>query len=164
MLMAGIQSGEVALELERRPVKDVVDAALRSLGAVLAKHKVEVGIPADLPPVPMDAGLMQRVFVSLAGNVAKHTPVGTHLSIAARQVDNDVEVVFEDDGPGLPKGREEEVFDSFARGEKQATRRGAGLGLAISRAIVSAHGGSIHAETPESGKGTRMVIRLPLRR
>ena len=71
---------------------------------------------------------------------------------------------FEDDGPGLPKGREEEIFESFTRGEKQATRRGAGLGLAISRAIVTAHGGTIRAQMPESGKGARIVITLPLRR
>jgi len=164
MLMAGIQSGEVGLELERRSVADIVDAGVRSLGAVLAKHKLAVDIPADLPQVPLDAGLMQRVFVSLAGNVARHTPAGTHLAIAARAAGDDVEVSFEDDGPGLPKGREEEIFESFARGEKQATRRGAGLGLAISRAIVAAHGGTIRAETPETGKGTRIVIRLPLRR
>ena len=162
MLMAGIQSGEVKLELERRSVADIIDAGLRSLGAVLAKHKVAVNVPADLSQIPMDAGLMQRVFVSLAGNVARHTPAGTHLSITARRLAGNIEVVFEDDGPGLPKGREEEVFDSFARGEKQATRRGAGLGLAISRAIVAAHGGTIRAETPESGKGTRIVIQLPL--
>jgi two-component system, OmpR family, sensor histidine kinase KdpD len=101
--------------------------------------------------------------VSLAGNVAKHTPSGTHLAIVAREVGNEVEVSFEDDGPGLPKGREEEIFESFTRGEKQATRRGAGLGLAISRAIVMAHGGTIRAQIPESGKGARIVIRLPLR-
>ena len=164
MLMAGIQSGEVGLELERRSIADIVDAALRSLGAVLAKHKLAVDIPANLPQAPMDAGLMQRVFVSLAGNVAKHTPAGTQLTIGARAVDEEIEVSFEDNGPGLPKGREEEIFESFARGEKQATRRGAGLGLAISRAIVAAHGGSIRAETPESGKGAKIVIRLPLRR
>ncbi len=164
MLMAGIQSGEVGLELERRPVAEVIDAAIRSLGAVLAKHKVALDVPAGLPQPPLDAGLMQRVFVSLAGNVAKHTPAGTHLAIVARVVGEELEVSFEDDGPGLPKGREEEVFDSFARGEKQATRRGAGLGLAISRAIVAAHGGSIRAQLPESGKGVRIVIRLPLRR
>ena len=164
MLMAGIQSGEVGLELERRPVAEVVGSSLRSLGALLAKHKVSVAIPADLGQPPMDSSLMQRVFVSLAGNVAKHTPAGTHLAIAARELAGDIEVSFEDDGPGLPKGREEEVFDSFARGEKQATRRGAGLGLAISRAIVAAHGGSIRAQTPESGKGARIVIRLPLLR
>ena len=164
MLMAGIQSGEIALELERRPIADIVEAALRSLGAVLAKHIVAVDVPRELPQIPLDTGLMQRVFVSLAGNVAKHTPAGTPLDIAARIVGDAVEVSFADDGPGLPKGREEEIFDSFARGEKQATRRGAGLGLAISRAIVAAHGGTIRAETPESGRGTRIVIRLPLRR
>jgi two-component system sensor histidine kinase KdpD len=164
MLMAGIQSGEIELELGRRPVAEIVDAGLRSLGALLAKHKVAVEIPADLPQVPMDAGLMQRVFASLAGNVARHTPAGTHLNISARESGEDAEVVFEDDGPGLPKGREEEIFDSFARGEKHATRRGAGLGLAISRAIVTAHGGTIRAEVPESGKGSRIAIRLPMRR
>ena len=164
MLMAGIQSGEVELELERRSIADIVDAALRSLGAVLSKHKVEVNLAPDLPQVPLDAALMQRVFVSLAGNVAKHTPSGTHLAIAARETGGEVEVSFEDDGPGLPRGREEEIFESFTRGEKQATRRGAGLGLAISRAIVTAHGGTIRAQMPESGKGARIVITLPLRR
>jgi two-component system, OmpR family, sensor histidine kinase KdpD len=164
MLMAGIQSGEVELELERRAIADIVDAGVRTLGAVLAKHKLTVDVPRELPQIPLDAALMQRVFVSLAGNVAKHTPAGTHLTIAARAAGETLEVSFEDDGPGLPKGREEEIFESFARGEKQATRRGAGLGLAISRAIVAAHGGTIRAETPVSGKGARIVIRLPLRR
>ncbi|MEP7070006.1 MAG: DUF4118 domain-containing protein, partial [Usitatibacter sp.] len=89
MLMAGIQSGEVGLELERRSVADIVDAAVRSLGAVLAKHKLAVDIPSDLPQVPLDAGLMQRVFVSLAGNVARHTPAGTRLAIAARATGDD---------------------------------------------------------------------------
>ncbi|MGZ5087358.1 MAG: DUF4118 domain-containing protein [Usitatibacter sp.] len=164
MLMAGIQSGEVELELERRSIADIVDAALRALGAVLSKHKVEISLPAELPQVPLDAALMQRVFVSLAGNVAKHTPSGTRLAITAREAGERIEIAFEDDGPGLPRGREEEIFESFTRGEKGATRRGAGLGLAISRAIVAAHGGTIRAQTPESGKGTRIVIALPIRR
>jgi two-component system sensor histidine kinase KdpD len=164
LLMAGLQSGEVELAVERRSIADIVDAALRSLGSILAKHQVKVDIAPDLPQVPLDAGLMQRVFVSLASNVARHTPAGTHLTIAARLQGSDVEVSFEDDGPGLPKGREEEIFESFARGEKAATRRGAGLGLAISRAIVQAHRGSIRAEPNPAGKGTRIVVRLPVRR
>ena len=154
----------------RQPVGDVH----RQL--VLGEHRAQrahprvhdVGDRAALELEPdfaaLDAGLMQRVFVSLAGNVAKHTPAGTQLTIGARAVDEEIEVSFEDNGPGLPKGREEEIFESFARGEKQATRRGAGLGLAISRAIVAAQGGSIRAETPDSGKGAKIVIRLPLRR
>jgi len=101
------------------------------------------------------------VLRSLIGNVAKHTPAGTHVTISARNVGQQLEVVVEDDGPGLPKGREEEIFESFARGEQQSTRRGAGLGLAISRAIVEAHGGTIGAEAGRE-RGTRIVTRLPL--
>jgi two-component system sensor histidine kinase KdpD len=73
-----------------------------------------------------------------------------------------VEVRVEDSGPGLPAGLEEAVFESFQRGENPSPRKGAGLGLAISRAIVEAHGGTIHAERLE--KGTRFVFTLPLKR
>jgi two-component system sensor histidine kinase KdpD len=161
--MAGIQSGDVKLTLEPRPLEESVHAALRSLGAVLAKHKVDVDIPPELPVAALDAGLMQRVFASLIGNVAKHTPAGTHVTISARPVEDAIQVSVEDNGPGLPKGREEAVFESFSRGDKNATRRGAGLGLAISRAIIEAHGGTIRAETGRK-KGARFIITLPLTR
>jgi two-component system sensor histidine kinase KdpD len=78
--------------------------------------------------------------------------------IAARALHSAVQLSVEDDGPGLPKGREEEIFESFARGD---SRKGAGLGLAISRAIVEAHGGKIRAE-PREGGGARIVFTLPL--
>jgi K+-sensing histidine kinase KdpD len=161
LLMAGIQSGEIELNLERRPIGEIVESTLRFLGALLAKHKVEVRMPPDLPQVVVDAALIQRVFTSLIANVAKHTPPGTLVTISARAAGDNVEVSVEDDGPGLPRGREEEVFESFARGESQAVRRGAGLGLAISRAIVAAHGGAIRAESGRE-KGTRFVFTLPL--
>ncbi len=161
LLMAGIQSGDVELNLEPRPLEEIVHAALRSLGAILAKHKVDVEIPPELPTVPVDGGLMQRVFTSLIGNVAKHTPAGTHVTIAARALEDGIEASVEDNGPGVPKGREEAVFESFSRGDKPATRRGAGLGLAISRAIVEAHGGTIRAE-PGRKKGARFIITLPM--
>jgi len=163
LLMAGIQRGDVELNFERKALAEVVDAAVRSLGAVVAKHKIAIEFPRELPVVALDAALMQRVFASIIGNVAKHTPVGTHVTVAARVVDDHLEVSVEDDGPGLPKGREEEVFESFARGDKQPPRRGAGLGLAISRAIVAAHGGTIRAE-PGRDRGARFVLTLPLKR
>jgi two-component system, OmpR family, sensor histidine kinase KdpD len=162
LLMAGLQSGEVELEISRQPLREVVDGAMRGLGAVLAKFHVALEIPEDLPPVVGDAALLQRVFASLIGNVAKHTPAGTHVTVSARVVAGDIEVTAEDDGPGLPKGREEEVFESFARGEAQSTRRGAGLGLAISRAIVEAHGGKMRAEGGRE-RGTRIVFTIPLK-
>ncbi len=161
MLMAGLRSGEIALAREKRELADVVGAAIASLGAILGKHRIVVDIAKELPPVSVDPQLMQRVFASLVGNVAKHTPAGTLATIEARREGNRIEVSVTDEGPGLPRGREEEVFESFARGERQGVRRGAGLGLAISRAIVEAHGGTIRAEAGRE-KGARLVITLPI--
>ena len=162
LLMAGLQSGEVQLELSRQPLQQIVDGALKSLGSVMAKFHVVNDLPPDLPPITGDAALLERVVRSLVGNVAKHTPAGTHVTLSAARVDGAIEVAIEDDGPGLPKGREDEVFESFARGEQQSNRRGAGLGLAISRAIVEAHGGTIRAEKGRE-RGTRIVFTLPLK-
>ncbi|HUL96165.1 MAG TPA: DUF4118 domain-containing protein, partial [Usitatibacter sp.] len=130
MLMAGLRSGEVSLARERRAVADLVDAAMRALGAATAKHEVIVEVPRDLPLVPVDPALIQRVLTSLVGNAVRHTPAGTRVRITARSEGRLVEVSVEDNGPGLPKGREEELFESFTRGESATERRGAGLGLA----------------------------------
>jgi two-component system sensor histidine kinase KdpD len=163
MLMARIQSRDMRLELERRPLADIVDAAMHELGSLTARHPVAIRVSRDLPLVNVEPDLIERVFTSLIGNVVKHTPAGTHMTVSARVAGDAIEVSVEDDGPGLPEGREEEVFETFARGEKQAPRRGAGLGLAICRAIVEAHGGTIRTERREE-KGARFVFTLPLRR
>ena len=164
MLMARLQSRDLKLALERKPLAELVDGALRELGAVTARHPVSVDVPQDLPLVSVEPALVQRVFTSLVGNVVKHTPAGTHVTVAARVVGDALEASVEDDGPGLPEGRDEEVFESFSRGDdSQTPRRGAGLGLAISRAIVEAHGGTIRSERrPE--RGARFVLTLPLKR
>jgi two-component system sensor histidine kinase KdpD len=161
LLMARIHSGDMQLTYERRHIQEIIQAAQASLDAVLATHPVTVDMPATLPPVPMDTRLMQRVFASLLGNVAKHTPASTPMRIAAKVEGQSMKVVVEDEGPGLPEGREEQVFESFARGEGTTERKGAGLGLAISRAIVEAHGGTIHAQRRD-GRGARFVVTLPL--
>jgi K+-sensing histidine kinase KdpD len=161
LLMARIHSGDLQLAFESRALPEVVQSARASLGAVLASHPVTMDFPADLPPVLVDRKLIERVFVSLLGNVAKHTPATTPLRVAARTRGAEVETVVEDEGPGLPEGREDQVFASFERGEGPPGRKGAGLGLAISRAIVEAHGGSIHAERRD-GRGARFVVTLPI--
>jgi two-component system, OmpR family, sensor histidine kinase KdpD len=160
LLMARIHSGDLRLELERQALPEVVQAARVALDAVLASHPVTVDFAPDLPAIPLDAKLGRRLFESLLGNVAKHTPAETPLRIAARAEGREVEVVVEDRGPGLPQGREEQVFESFTRGESLPGSKGAGLGLAISRAIVEAHGGSIRAERRED-RGARFVVRRP---
>jgi two-component system sensor histidine kinase KdpD len=163
LLMARIQAGDMQLDLERKPMRELVEESLKPLGALLTKHPLTVNVPEDLPLVSVDVRLMQRVFTSLAGNVAKHTPADTPICITSRVVGDRLEVAVEDTGPGLPQGREEEVFESFARGENEPARKGAGLGLAITRAIIEAHGGEIRAER-RAEKGARFVFTLPLKR
>jgi len=162
MLMARIQGGDLKLEFQRKALREVVESAVGSLGALLAKHPLTLDVPAELPLVSVDAPLMERVFVSIVGNVAKHTPADTPIVVSARVVGEKLETSVEDTGPGLPPGREEEVFETFQRGEHQPPRKGAGLGLAISRSIVEAHGGTIVAEAGRK-RGARFIMTLPLR-
>jgi two-component system sensor histidine kinase KdpD len=164
LLMARIQSKDLALDLHAKSIPELAEAGIRSLGGALAKHSVSLEIPRDLPMVSVDPKLMERVFLSLVGNVAKHTPAGTHATVSARLAGDYVEVSVADDGPGLPPGREERIFESFTRGDDTPSpRQGAGLGLAIVRAIVEAHGGSIHAEKARE-TGARIIFTLPLKR
>ena len=159
--MARIQSGEVRLHLEWHPLEEVVGSALAAIRPALGRRPVTVDLPQDLPLVQMDAVLIERVLVNLLENVSKYTPADTPVSISARTVDDSLEVSVTDEGPGIPTGREEIVFEKFARGEKETATPGVGLGLAICRAIIQAHKGKIHAE-PGRTKGARFVFTLPL--
>ena len=163
LLMARIRSGDMQLALERRKPRELIDAALAALAGVLSTHPVTVQAGSDLPPVLVDPALIERVLLSLVGNVAKHTPAETPIEVSARVAGDDVEFRVDDTGPGLPEGTESQVFESFQRGETQPTRKGAGLGLAISRAIVEAHGGRIRAERRPAG-GASFAFTLPLKR
>jgi two-component system sensor histidine kinase KdpD len=159
--MARIQSGEVRLNLEWHPLEEVVGSALGAVRAALGARVISIDLPPDLPLVQMDAHLIERVLVNLIENAAKYTPASARVTLAARAADGLLEVSLEDDGPGVPKGKEEAIFEKFARGEKESATPGVGLGLAICRAIVEAHKGKIHAE-PGRTKGARFVFTLPL--
>jgi two-component system, OmpR family, sensor histidine kinase KdpD len=159
--MARIESGEVKLNLQWQPLEEVVGAALNASRGMLQRHKVEVRIPRDLPLVRVDAVLLERVLVNLLENVAKYTPAGSTVTLSAEVVMEQLNVTVSDNGPGLPKGREEAVFQKFVRGERESATPGVGLGLAICRAIIEAHQGKIvGANRPEGG--ARFTFALPL--
>ncbi|HEY8100338.1 MAG TPA: two-component system sensor histidine kinase KdpD [Burkholderiaceae bacterium] len=159
--MARIQSGEVKFNLQWQPFEEVVGSALRASSSVLASHEVETRIARDLPWVRFDAVLIERVLCNLLENAAKYTPPGSHIVITAETRSPFLEVTVYDNGPGLPVGKEEAVFEKFTRGERESTTHGVGLGLAICRAIVDAHGGTIQAgHSPEGGAS--IVFTLPL--
>jgi two-component system, OmpR family, sensor histidine kinase KdpD len=159
--MARIESGEVKLNLQWQPLEEVVGSALDSARGMLERHAIEVRIPRDLPLVRFDALLLERVLVNLLENASKYTPPGSTVTVSAEVVDDRLEVSISDNGPGLPKGREEAVFQKFTRGERESATPGVGLGLAIARAIIEAHQGRIVGVNRADG-GARITFTLPL--
>ncbi|MBK7357592.1 two-component system sensor histidine kinase KdpD [Propionivibrio sp.] len=158
--MARLQSGAVKLNRQWQPLEEVVGSAIKATGTAIALHRVSVNLPDDLPLLEFDAVLIERVLSNLLENAAKYTPPGSQIVIGAMNVARDhVDIWVEDNGPGLPAGKEEEIFNKFARGQKESATPGVGLGLAICRAIVEAHGGSIRAENRRDG-GARFVFSL----
>lgn len=159
--MARLQSGKVQLRCEWQPLEEVVGAALQAMHRALARHTLELDLPADLPIVNIDAALIERVLCNLFENAAKYAPPATRISISARVRAPWLELSVADCGPGLPIGREDEIFEKFVRGRNEDAAAGVGLGLAIVRAIVTAHEGRVWAENQPFG-GARFVVALPL--
>jgi len=122
---------------------------------------VSVDLPDNLPALHVDAVLYTQVLVNLLENAAKHTPDGTEIRISAKSGDGEVVLIVEDNGPGLPAGDLEPLFAKFQRGRNEGDVPGAGLGLAICRAIIEAHGGRISAANREGG-GARFAVTLPI--
>ncbi|MBB5407915.1 two-component system sensor histidine kinase KdpD [Paraburkholderia sp. HC6.4b] len=169
--MARLQAGSLQLNQQWTLLEETVGAALRACKRVLADHPVRVTLPADLPLLHLDAVLMERLFSNLFENAAKYTASGTLLAIGAQQIDADgtpfVRITIDDNGPGLPAGMEARVFEKFTRGEKESAKPGIGLGLAICRAIVEAHGGTIGALNRLAAdghvEGARFWFTLPVK-
>jgi two-component system sensor histidine kinase KdpD len=159
--MARIESGEVTLNLQWQPLEEVVGAALDATRAMLKQHRIEVRLPLDLPLVRFDALLLERVLVNLLENASKYTPAGTTVILAAEVVADKLKVSVTDDGPGLPSGSEERVFQKFTRGDRESATPGVGLGLAICRAIIESHHGTITGMNRPGG-GATFAFTLPL--
>lgn len=159
--MARIQSGEIKFNLQWYALEEVVGSALRASGSSVKDHTVITQLPRNLPLLRFDAVLIERVLCNLVENAAKYTPPGSRIVIAAKLVGNAVNVIVYDNGSGLPAGREEALFEKFVRGERESAKPGVGLGLAICRAIVEAHGGKIDAGVSPEG-GAAFVFSLPI--
>jgi two-component system, OmpR family, sensor histidine kinase KdpD len=148
--MTRLEAGTLAVKKDWQPLEEVVGAALTRMQKRLGDRPVGIRLPDDLPLVQMDGVLMEQVFINLLDNGVKYTPVRSGLDISASVSDGAVLVEVADRGPGFAPGEEERVFDKFYRGQT-AESRGVGLGLAICRAIVEAHGGKIWAENRPGG-------------
>ncbi len=158
--MTRLESGAVELRREPHPVEEVIGAALNRLGKRLRGRPVTTRVPPDLPLVSIDDVLIEQVLVNLLDNTLKYTPPGTAIAINATATDRGVTIEFADRGPGLPRGEEDRVFEKFYR-PASSKGPGAGLGLAICRGIIDAHGGRIWAHNLPEG-GVAFLFTLPI--
>ncbi|SDD63395.1 two-component system, OmpR family, sensor histidine kinase KdpD [Variovorax sp. CF079] len=162
-LESGIAGGAVNLRREWQSVEEVVGSAIRAARPALGDMAVQTALPAELPLVEFDAVLIERVLVNLLENAVKYG--AAPIEVGARATERALVLSVRDHGPGLPAalhGREQTLFDKFTRGQAESATPGVGLGLAICKAVVSAHGGEITAANAGGG-GAEFTVTLPRR-
>ncbi|MDG4819244.1 DUF4118 domain-containing protein [Micromonospora sp. WMMD956] len=156
--MSRLQAGALGVTATAVGLEDVVPRALDELGPAAAD--VGTDLPADLPAAWADPGLLERVLVNVVANALRHSPPGRPPTVAASAHAGQVELRVVDTGPGIPADQWEHVFLPFQRLGDRDNQAGVGLGLALSRGLVEAMGGTITPETTPGG-GLTMVLRLP---
>jgi len=162
-LESGIAGGAVNLRRDWQSVEEVVGSAIRAARTSLGNTVVQTALDAELPLVEFDAVLIERVLVNLLENATKYG--APPIVVGARAEPGTLVLTVRDHGPGLPAallGHEQKLFDKFTRGEAESATPGVGLGLAICKAVVSAHGGEIAAGNARDG-GAEFTVTLPRR-
>jgi two-component system sensor histidine kinase KdpD len=158
--LARFQAGAFRLNLQWNVLDEVVGAALARAKPRLAGREIALSLPPEAPLVQFDPVLIEQVLVNLLENAAKYTAADSRVAVSAEIVQDGLSVTVSDNGPGLRPGEEEQVFEKFYRGSPESATGGVGLGLAICRSIVEAHGGKIGAGRSASG-GARFSFVLP---
>jgi len=166
--LARIEAGELQLRRRWGVVDEIISTALARAEPITRQHRIELEVEKELPGVQVDERAVSEVVYTLIDNAAKYSAVGSRIRIAAQRTGNEtIRMSVEDEGRGVPPDLRERVFDKFFRATRDGdvtTREpsGTGMGLAIAKGIVEAHGGKIWIETSNTGSGTRVVFTLPI--
>lgn len=167
MELARIEAGDIQLRRQWGSVEEIITAALNRAAPLTRNHRVQIRLDDELPTVRVDERAVAEVIYNLVGNAAKYSPAGTSIRVEAK-ADNEamVRLTVADEGSGIPPELRERVFDKFFRATRDADSgvrvpTGTGMGLAIAKGIVEAHGGRIWIEDTDDGKGTKVVVALP---
>jgi two-component system sensor histidine kinase KdpD len=164
--LARIEAGDLDLHRNWGAIEDIVEAALVQAEPLTRNHKIKVVVTEELPVIRVDARAVTEVIYALIDNASKYSPPETSIMIEAhRAADDIVEIAVEDQGPGIPANGRKRAFEKFYRIPRDgaaAGRRGIGMGLAIAKGIVEAHGGRIWIEDAKSGQGARVVFTVPV--
>lgn len=155
--LSRIEAGALAPERQAVDMQELILDRLRRLAPLFRDLLVRTDLPDDLPLVDGDYAQLEQVITNLLANLARHAPTGTDVWVIARERDGRVDVEVSDRGKGVPDEERERIFEPFQRGEGSAS---SGVGLAICKAIVEAHGGAIRVERAFGG-GATFVVSLP---
>ena len=167
--LARIEAGEMHLRRRWGAVDEIVSAALARAEPLTRQHEVGVDVEHEIPVVQVDPRAVAEVVYTLVDNAAKYSPAGTTILVtAARADDQRIRVAVENEGEGIPPDLRERVFDKFFRATRDGDAgggrhpKGTGMGLAVAKGIVEAHGGRIWVEDGSAGRATRVVFTLPV--
>jgi two-component system sensor histidine kinase KdpD len=160
--MARLDAGEIELQIAPHPIREVVEAAIEDSKSALANHSVEIRLPESLPPVPVDPLRIREVLIQLLDKAVKYSPPGSPIVISGEVSGRFLVTSVADRGTGIDGFDQALIFDKFYRGREHRYRiQGTGMGLAICKAIVEAHGGSMGV-TSQVGSGSVFCFNLPL--
>jgi K+-sensing histidine kinase KdpD len=167
MELARIEAGEMQLRRNWSSIEEIVGAALKRAAPRVRNHRLEVWMKDELPLIRIDEQAIAEVIYTLVDNAAKYSPEATTIRVSAQANGHDeIRLTVEDEGAGIPHELRERVFDKFFRATRDgdvggAKASGSGMGLAIARGIVEAHGGRIWIDDVDGKKGARVVVALP---
>jgi len=160
--LSRVESGTLRPDRGWYDLSALVDDVVGRLRPLAVAHELRVSVPDDLPPVPLDYVEIDEVLSNLVENALRHTPAGSRVEIDARVSDGQAVVEVSDNGPGIAPEALPHVFDPFVRlSVAPGAKGGIGLGLAVARGLVEAHGGHITAQR-RGGGGTIFTFTLPL--
>ncbi|MBI1779498.1 MAG: sensor histidine kinase KdpD [Proteobacteria bacterium] len=161
--MTRLEGGSLEFRLELVDLSEIIETALRRASRILAQHRVEMDLAADLPMINVDVALFEQAVFNILDNAAKYSPRGTSIAIRASAVDGKVKIAIEDEGEGIPPDQLERIFDKFHRVREGDSRpAGTGLGLAICRGFIHGMGGRVWAANRADRAGARFMIELPV--
>jgi len=158
--LSRIEAGDISWTMRQVELRELIDETVAAMRAPAAERgvRVEADLPAEALVAQANAEKVQRVLFNLIQNAIRHTPADGSVTVRARPLGRSVEIEVNDEGEGIPPESGERVFDAFYRGDASRADGGAGLGLAISKAIVEAHGGKIWLEPSRPGTRVRFTL------
>lgn len=164
--MSRIMTGEVRLDMQTVDLRDAVWNAVENVrpAADAKRVRIEKAIENNIGWTKVDPARLQQVLWNLLVNAVKFTPPGGRVGLALRRVNSHAEIVIEDSGVGITANFLPHVFERFRQADASTTRRhgGLGLGLSIVKSLVELHGGTVNAESPGEGQGSRFTLTLPI--